>query len=223
MQIVALPLRADGDLELATRLCQSTAFGSQLDTLPPAQAVTILHQQEPLARTGGNQRHFRLVTRLIGAFIEGDGNLVRPRLLTTATPGVTADLDPQTGLMALTVLHLQPIPARRQGQAEGGRPLAIQLQCLLLLQIGLTVELVLPPFAIGVVPVVVTVFVDQTHLHLARHRLALLIEVEDLERQRLAPLHSVCHEIGLECRPLATGGPAVLGTAAIDRPATGLG
>ena len=125
--------------------------------------------------------------------------------------------------MALTVLHLQPIPARRQLQRERGRPLAIQLQGLLLLQIGLAVELVLPPLPIGVVPVVVAVLVDEAHLHRPRHRLALLIEVEDLEGERLAPLYPIRHKIGLERRPLAARGPAILGAAAIDGAATGFG
>ncbi|MNC11435.1 hypothetical protein D3C75_591330 [compost metagenome] len=125
--------------------------------------------------------------------------------------------------MTLAVLHLEAIPAGRERQAEGGRPLAVQLQGLLLLQIGLAVELVLPPLAVGVVPVVVAVLVDQAHLHLPRHRLALVVEVEDLEGERFAPLYPLCHEIGPEGGPLAAGGPAVLGAAAIDGAATGLG
>ncbi len=125
--------------------------------------------------------------------------------------------------MALTILHFQPIPARRQLQRERGRPLAIQLQGLLLLQIRLAVELVLPPLAIGVVPVVVAVLVDKAHLHRPRHRLALLIEVEDLEGERLAPLYPIRHKIGLERRPLAACGPAILGAAAIDSATAGLG
>ncbi|MNX30764.1 hypothetical protein D3C86_609390 [compost metagenome] len=223
MEIMTLPLGADGDLELATPFPLPGAFGVQLDALPPAQAVAIFHQQQPLARTGSDQGYFRLVSGLIGTFVEGDGNLVGPRLLATAAPGVTADLQPQAGLMALAVLHLEAIPTGRKRQAEGGRPLAVQLQGLLLLQIGLAVELVLPPLAVGVVPVVVAVLVDQAHLHLARHRLALVVEVEDLEGERFAPLYPLCHEIGPEGGPLAVGGPAVLGTAAIDGAATGLG
>ena len=125
--------------------------------------------------------------------------------------------------MALTVLHLQSIPARRQLQTEGGRPLAIELQGLLLLQIGLAVEFVLPPLPIGVVPVVIAVLVDKAHLHSPHHRLALLIEVEDLEGERFAPLYPIRHEIGLERRPLAARWPTILGTAAIDGAATGLG
>ncbi len=197
MQIVTLPLRADRDLELAAGILGIATGALELDTLPPAQAVAIFHHKQPLAGARGHQGHFGLVTRLIGAFVESDGNLVRPCLLATTAPGVTADLHPQAGLMALTVLNLQPIPARRQLQRERGRPLAIQLQGLLLLQIGLTVELVLPPLAIGVVPVVVAVLVDKAHLHRPRHRLALLIKVEDLEGERLAPLYPIRHEIGL--------------------------
>ncbi|MNF66043.1 hypothetical protein D3C84_478260 [compost metagenome] len=218
-----MPLGADGDLELATPFPLPGAFGVQLDALPPAQAVAIFHQQQPLARTRCHQGHLGLVASLIGALVEGDGNLVGPRLLATAAPGVAADLQPQAGLMALTVLHLQPIPARRQRQTEGGRPLAIQLQGLLLLQIRLAVELVLPPLPIGVVPVVVAVLVDETHLHLALHRLPLVVEVEDLEGQRLAPFHPISHEVGLEGGPLAARWPTILGAAAIDGAATGLG
>ena len=175
VQVMTLPLGADRDLELAAGILGITIGPLELDALPPAQAVAIFHQQQPLARTGGDQGHLGLVASLIGTFVEGDGNLVGPRLLATAAPGVAADLEPQAGLMTLAVLHLEAIPAGRERQAEGGRPLAVQLQGLLLLQIGLAVELVLPPLAVGVVPVVVAVLVDQAHLHLARHRLALVV------------------------------------------------
>ena len=220
---MALPLGADRDLELAAGILGIATGPLELDALPPAQAVAIFHQQQPLAGARGHQGHFGLLPGLIGALVEGDGNLVGPCLLATAAPGVTAYLHPQARLMALTVLHLQSIPARRQLQRERGRPLAIQLQGLLLLQIGLAVELVLPPLPIGVVPVVVAVLVDKAHLHRPRHRLTLLIEVEDLEGQRLAPLYPIRHEVGLERWPLAARGPAILGAAAIDGAATGFG
>ncbi|MNM92880.1 hypothetical protein D3C81_1052290 [compost metagenome] len=222
VQIMTLPLGADRDLELAAGILGIATGTLELDTLPPAQAVAIFHQQQPLAGVRGHQGHFCLVARLIGAFVEGDGNLVGPRLLATTAPGVTADLHPQARLMALTVLHLQSIPARRQLQTEGGRPLAIELQGLLLLQIGLAVEFVLPPLPIGVVPVVIAVLVDKAHLHRPRHQLPLVIEVEDLEGKRLSPLYPIRHKISLECRPLAARGPAILGAAAIDGAATGL-
>ena len=51
----------------------------------------------------------------------------------------------------------------------------------------------------------------------------LLIEVEDQEGERLAPLYPISNEIGLERRPLAARGPAKLGAAAIDGATTGLG
>ncbi|MNH05175.1 hypothetical protein D3C79_644910 [compost metagenome] len=72
-------------------------------------------------------------------------------------------------------------------------------------------------------PVVVAVLVDKAHLHRPRHRLALVIEVEDLEGERLAPFYPIRHKIGLERGPLAARGPAILGVAAIDGAATGLG
>ncbi|MNH36108.1 hypothetical protein D3C79_968680 [compost metagenome] len=49
------------------------------------------------------------------------------------------------------------------------------------------------------------------------------IEVEDLEGERLAPFHPIGHKIGLERRPLAARGPAILGAATIDGATAGLG
>ncbi|MNS71100.1 hypothetical protein D3C72_1044560 [compost metagenome] len=72
-------------------------------------------------------------------------------------------------------------------------------------------------------PVVIAVLVDKAHLHRPRHQLPLVIEVEDLEGKRLSPLYPIRHKISLECRPLAARGPAILGAAAIDGAATGLG
>jgi hypothetical protein len=55
MQIMALPLGADRDLELAAGILGIATGPLELDALPPAQAVAIFHQQQPLPGRGATR------------------------------------------------------------------------------------------------------------------------------------------------------------------------
>ena len=78
--------------------------------------------------------------RLIGALVEGDGNLVGPCLLPTAAPGVTAYLHPQARLMAPDCSPPPIDTSRRQLQRERGRPPCHPAAGSAPAQIGLAVE-----------------------------------------------------------------------------------
>ena len=153
--------------------------------LPPQRPFAGFHHRVAFTRRRGGDVQLDGVARFITRFIQLHGDPVRTRRAGTFAVILPAIAGPEAHAADHVVrpFHLQAIGAPLYREAHFSGLSGLQIQRLLaLLQIFL-IELRLPAFAVGPVPVVVAALADQPHLQ-ARDRffLAFGVGIDDIKR-----------------------------------------